>query len=97
MDTWIILLIIAAVLVVLAIAFVASRRARDRRLEGKREEAQELRSTGEMQAQRAEERAAMAEEQAEQARKERAQADERLRRADEVDPDVEDSDVGENR
>jgi FtsZ-interacting cell division protein ZipA len=92
MDTWVILLIVVGVLVVLALAFVASRRARERQLESKREEAGELRSTAETQAQRAEERASMAEEQAEQARRERVEADEQMRRADEIDPDV-DEDV----
>jgi Tfp pilus assembly protein PilO len=88
MDTWIILLIIAGVILVLAIAYFASRRARERQLESKREDARELRSTAADQARRADERAALAEEQAEQARKERVQAEEQVRRADEVDPDV---------
>lgn len=87
MDTWIIVLIIG-VLIALAIAFVLSRRARERQLEGRREEASELRSTAEDQTQRAEQRASLAEEQAEQARRERAEGEERLRRADELDPDV---------
>jgi flagellar biosynthesis/type III secretory pathway M-ring protein FliF/YscJ len=87
MDTWIIVLIIG-VLIALAIAFVLSRRARERQLEGRREEATELRSTAEDQTQRAEQRASLAEEQAEQARRERAEAEERLRRADELDPDA---------
>ena len=87
MDTWLILLIIG-VLIVLAAAFVASRRARARQLESHREEATELRSSAEDQAQRAEQRADLAEEQAEQAREERAKAEEQARRADELDPDV---------
>lgn len=93
MDTWLIILIVVGVLVVLAIAFFVSRRARERQLEGKREEAQELRATADQQAQRAEERAALAEEQAERARRERVEADEQLRRADEVDPDVEEDEA----
>jgi Mg2+/citrate symporter len=56
MDTWLVLLIIVGVLVVLAIAFVVSKRARERQLESKREEARELRETAEGQAHRAEER-----------------------------------------
>jgi FtsZ-interacting cell division protein ZipA len=96
MDTWIILVIIG-VLVVLAIAFFASRRARERQLEGHREEAREMRSTAESQAHRAEERASMAEEQAEQARRERAEADEQLRQADELDPDVDNDDRTDSR
>jgi FtsZ-interacting cell division protein ZipA len=87
MDTWLILLIIGA-LIVLAAAFVASRRARERQLESHREEATELRSSAEDKAQRAEQRADLAEEQAEQARQERAKAEEQARRADELDPDV---------
>jgi flagellar biosynthesis/type III secretory pathway M-ring protein FliF/YscJ len=87
MDTWLILLIIGA-LIVLAAAFVASRRARERQLESHREEASELRSGAEDQARRADQRAELAEEQAEQARREREEAEERVRRADELDPDV---------
>jgi hypothetical protein len=68
---------------------VGGRRAKERRLESKREEAQELRSGAGEQARRAQEREELAEEQAERARRERAEADERARRADEVDPDVE--------
>jgi hypothetical protein len=93
MDTWLIILIVAAVLVVLLFAVFGSRRMRDRQLEGKREEARELRSTAEVQAHRADERAQMAEEQAEQARRERNEAHEQMRRADEVDPDVDDDAV----
>jgi hypothetical protein len=91
MDTWVIVLIIG-VLIVLAIAFVMSRRARERQLQGRREEASELRSSAEEQSQRAEQRASLAEEQAEQARRERGEAEEQIRRADELDPDA-DADV----
>jgi F0F1-type ATP synthase membrane subunit b/b' len=83
-----VILVIAALLV-LVIALVAGRRAKERQLEGRREEAQELRSDAEAQAYRADERASIAEEQAEQARRERADAEEQARRADELDPDVE--------
>jgi predicted lipid-binding transport protein (Tim44 family) len=97
MDTWLIILIVVGVLIVLAIAFLASRRARERQLESKRGEAQELRATAEQQTQRAEERAALAEEQAEQARRERVEAEEQLRRADEVDPDVDEDEDADRR
>jgi flagellar biosynthesis/type III secretory pathway M-ring protein FliF/YscJ len=87
MDWWIIRLIVLGV-VVLAAAFVASRRARERQLASRREEAGELRTTAEEQANRADQRASLAEEEAERASRERAEAEERLRRADELDPDV---------
>jgi uncharacterized protein HemX len=88
MDTWIIVLIVIAAIVVIGVFVFAGRRAQERRLEGKREEAQELRSDASEQAQRAEERQQLAEEQAERARRERAEAEERARRADELDPDI---------
>ena len=88
MDWWIILLIAVGVLVVLAIAYGVVRRGRERRVEGKREEARELRTTAEVQSRRADQRATLAEEEAERARRERAEADEQMRRADELDPDV---------
>jgi flagellar biosynthesis/type III secretory pathway M-ring protein FliF/YscJ len=80
-------LIVIAVLVAVAVFFVAPR-LRERRLEGRREEASELRSDAADQARRAEERETVAEEPAERARRERADAEERARRADELDPDV---------
>ena len=87
MELWMILLIVGA-LVVLAAVFVGGRRAQARRVEHKREEAQELRTGAQEQALRAEQREQLAEEQAEQARRERAEAEEQARRADELDPDV---------
>jgi F0F1-type ATP synthase membrane subunit b/b' len=89
MDTGVIVILLIAALLFLPIALVAGRRAKERRLEGRREEAQELRTDAEAQAHRADERASIAEEQAEHARRERAEAEEQARRADEVDPDVE--------
>jgi FtsZ-interacting cell division protein ZipA len=88
MDTWLIILIVVAAVVVLAIAFVAWRRAQERRIEGKRDEARELRSQAEVQAHRADARASLAEEEAERADRERVEAREQARRADELDPDV---------
>src|ERR687898_759616 len=87
MDTWIIVLIVVAVVVAVSLLFLTPR-LRERRLEGRREEASELRSDAADQARRAEERETVAEEEAERARRERAEAEERARRADEVDPDV---------
>ena len=89
MDTWLIILIAIAAIVVLAIAFVAWRRAQERRIEGKREEARELRTQAEVQAHRADALASLAEEEAEQAERERVEAREHAKRADELDPDVE--------
>ena len=83
MDWWVILLIVLGIVVVLAIAYAAVRPGRDRRLDSKREEARELRTTAEVQANRADQRATLAEEDGE-----RAEADEQMRRADELDPDV---------
>jgi hypothetical protein len=80
---------VIAILIVAAIAVVVSRRAKERQLENRREEAHELRSGAEVQAHRAEERASLAEEQADRAERERAEAREQARRADELDPDVE--------
>jgi hypothetical protein len=88
MDTWLTILIVIAAIVVLAIAVFAWRRGNERRLESKRDEAQELRSAAEVQAHRAETRAAMAEEEAEKAERERAEARDRARQADELDPDI---------
>jgi flagellar biosynthesis/type III secretory pathway M-ring protein FliF/YscJ len=82
-------LIVVIAIVVIGVFVFAGRRAQTRRLEGKREEAQELRSGASDQARRAQEREELAEEQAERARRERQEAEERLRRADEVDPDTE--------
>jgi Tfp pilus assembly protein PilO len=88
MDTWLIIVIIVVAVVVLALLAWAVTRGRQRRLEGKRVEATELRQEAQSRVQRADERQALAEEQAERARRERAEAESRLERADEVDPDV---------
>jgi hypothetical protein len=49
----VILLIVAGVVVVLAVLFFGGRRARERRLEGRREEANELRAEASQRARRA--------------------------------------------
>ena len=89
MDTWLIIVIVMAAILVLGLALVAWRRGKERRLESKRGEAQELRSAAEVQAHRAETRATTAQEEAEKAERERAEAREQARRADELDPEVE--------
>jgi C4-dicarboxylate-specific signal transduction histidine kinase len=88
MDTWLIILIVIAAVVVLAIALFAWRRTQERRIEGKRDEARELRTEAEVQAHRADARASLAEEEADRAERERAEAREQAKRADELDPDV---------
>jgi FtsZ-interacting cell division protein ZipA len=87
METLIIILVIGAIVVLLVALFVG-RRMRDRRLEGKRVEATELRQEADERARHAAERESLAEEQAERARRERAEAEAQARRADEIDPDA---------
>ena len=89
MDTWLIIVIVIAAILVLGLALVSWRRGKDPRLKRMPGEAQELRSAAEVQAHRAETRATMAQEEAEKADQERAEAREQARRADELDPDVE--------
>src|SRR5215213_2623797 len=90
LDTWIWILIVIVVLVVIGIAVFAARRARERQLETKRHEANELRETSAAQARRADEREAMARETAEQARADRQRSEDAAQRAAEVDPDTDD-------
>jgi FtsZ-interacting cell division protein ZipA len=89
MDWWIWLLIILGVLLLVGIIVVGGRSARERRLEGKRVEATELRHESEQRAESAEQRERFAAEEADRARREREAAEEHARRADEIDPDVE--------
>ena len=88
-ETWLIIVIVVAVVFVLALLFLAGTKGREKRLENRRAEAGELRGEAETSARRAEEREAVAEEQAERAREEREAAQSHARRADEIDPDVE--------
>ena len=90
MATWVWILIAVGALVVLAALLLGSRRAREKRVVQKREQADELRQEAEVRTRRAEEREAVAEEQAEQARAERKQAAEVAERAARVDPDRDD-------
>ena len=100
MDWWIWLLIILGVLLLVGIIVVGGRAAREKKLEGKRVEATELRREAQQQSESAEQRERMAAEEADRARREREAAEERARRADEIDPDVDvdtDPAVGERR
>ena len=83
-----VVLIVLAALVLVLIAWTLAKRQRERRLDGRREEAGELRQTAqrqELEAQRAE---AEAEERAAQARSARTEAVRHQREAAEVDPDA---------
>jgi hypothetical protein len=87
MDAWVWILIIVAVLVVLAVAYLAWQRS-GRRQEQMREEAGELRREAQVTAGQAAEREREAEAQAERARAERERAERLTEKADDVDPDV---------
>lgn len=88
MDWWVILLIVAGVVLLVALLWLFGSRARESRLDTRRAEAGGLRRAAQAQAQRAEERERLAEEQAERARREREAAQSRLERADDLDPDI---------
>jgi flagellar biosynthesis/type III secretory pathway M-ring protein FliF/YscJ len=88
MDAWVWIVIAVAAVLLVGLVIFAGRRARDRQIESKRVEAQELRQEAETRARRAEERELVAQEQAEQARRERSSAEEAAERARRVDPDV---------
>ena len=90
MNTWIWIVIAVGALIVLGLLLVSGRKARERRLDSKREEASNLRRQAETKAQRAEHRASVAEELSQRATVERQEAVVAARRADEVDPDVDD-------
>jgi FtsZ-interacting cell division protein ZipA len=82
--------IAVAAVVVLGLVLFGAWKGRERRLEGKRSEALQLRRQAEQKTQQAEHRASVADELAERARAERQEAQVAARRADEVDPDVDD-------
>ena len=88
MDAWIIAVIVIGAVVLIALVLLGGRRARERQLEGKRVEADELRTQSEEVAQRAQVREETARKEAAQAAADREMAEERARRADEVDPDT---------
>ena len=89
MSTWVWIVIAVGALVVLALIAFGAVRGREKRLEQRREEAQELRQEAEMRTQQALERERVAEEQAQQARESRKVAAEAGARADRIDPDRE--------
>jgi F0F1-type ATP synthase membrane subunit b/b' len=97
MSTTAIVLIVVGALVVLAIIAFAATKARGRRLDQRREEAQEVRVEAQAKARRAEQARLSAEEQAERARKEQAAAAELHGKANELDPDVDDADAATAR
>jgi biopolymer transport protein ExbB/TolQ len=97
MSTTAIVLIIVAAVVVLAIVAWAATRARGRKLEERRQEAQEVRMEAQTTGRRAERARLAAEEQAERARKEQLHAAELHDKANELDPDVEDADAATAR
>jgi FtsZ-interacting cell division protein ZipA len=88
MDAWIIVLIVIGAVILIALVLLGGRRARERQLEGKRVEADELRTQSEEVAQRAQVREETARKEAAQAAADREMAEERARRADEIDPDT---------
>jgi Flp pilus assembly protein TadB len=88
MDTWVWIVIAVAVVVIVGLIVWSARRARERQLESKRNEARELRQEAEAKTQRAVRRASIADELADRAHVERQEAEVAARRADDVDPDV---------
>jgi FtsZ-interacting cell division protein ZipA len=88
MDAWIIVLIVIGAVILIALVLLGGRRARERQFEGKRVEADELRTQSEEVAQRAQVREETARKEAAQAAADREMAEERARRADEIDPDT---------
>ena len=82
MDTGVIIAIVVGALVLIAAIAIASKMARERRLEGKREEAREVRHEAQVRGAQAERQHAEAEEQAARARKEQARAEEQAAEAE---------------
>ena len=97
MSTTAIVLIVVGVLAALAIIAYAATQARGRKLEERREQAQDVRDEARAKARRAEQARLAAEEQAERARKEQQSATELRAKADELDPDVDDADRATGR
>jgi flagellar biosynthesis/type III secretory pathway M-ring protein FliF/YscJ len=91
MDTWLIIVIAVAAVLVAGIVLWLLSRSKERRLEERRVEAGEHREKAELQSLRAREREAAAQEELERAQDEREVAQAHARRADEIDPDVDDS------
>ena len=89
MDTWVWIVIAVVAVVAIALIVWGGRRAKERRLEGKREEAGQLRQEAAQRAQAAQHRESLIAEQEDRLREERAAAEAHARRADELDPDIE--------
>jgi hypothetical protein len=83
MDTGVIIAIVVGALVLIAAIVLASRMARERRLEGKRDQAREVRQEAQIRGAKADRQHAEAEERAARARKEQAIAEEQAAKADE--------------
>ena len=91
MDTWLIVVIAVAAVLLVAVVLWALSRTRNRKLDERRVEASQHREKAELQSFRAREREAAAQDELERAQNEREVAEAHARRADEVDPDVDDS------
>ena len=103
MSTGAIVAIVIAVVIVIALLFVLNRRARERRLDARRDEAHQIRREAEVGSAQADQTRAEADERAARARREEAaareqvaladtrqrEAQERHTEADRIDPDVE--------
>jgi ABC-type protease/lipase transport system fused ATPase/permease subunit len=90
MATWIWIVIAIGAIVLSAVLALGGRKASERRVVKRRQEAQELRQEAEVRTRRAEEREALAQEQADRAEAERKEAAEVEARAARVDPDRDD-------
>jgi len=90
MATWIWIAIAVGALILVALLALGGRKASERRVVKKREEARDLRQEAEVRTRRAEEREALAQEQADRAEVERREAAEVGARAAEIDPDTDD-------
>ena len=82
MDTGVIIAIVVGALVLIAAIAIASKMARERRLEGKREQAREVRHEAQLRGAQADRQQAEAQERAARARKEQAIAEEQAAEAE---------------
>jgi flagellar biosynthesis/type III secretory pathway M-ring protein FliF/YscJ len=90
MDTWLVIVLIVALVVVGALIYMAATRGREKRLEQQRTAATEQRQEAQSAAQRAGEADLAANRQAERAKAERERAVEMEERAAKTDPDTPD-------
>lgn len=91
MDTWLIVVLAVVAVLLVGVALWALSRSKNRQVEERRVEATQHREKAELQSLRAREREAAAQEELDRARTEREVAQAHARRADEVDPEVDDS------